>query len=165
MVQNLFEQIRIIFQKDGKLDKNWSSFMVNRFMSMCNIQEVRETAFWLDNYLFTFDKHDKEMLEILYRINIPKMRAPFIKYIKNTKDKEKDFKELIEIVQKYYHWTDKETEANKHLLSKIFGNKKEIVKILRFVGAESSLYRKLKVKAIKVEVKKVEMVDLTRWSK
>lgn len=165
MAQNLFAGIKTFCEKTGSIEPIWSPFIINRFFSMSFNKSVQNVAFKIDRYLFLLDKHDRELIKYIYLASIPKQKAPFIKYIKKASEKEKDNKEIIDIFQKYFNWTDNETAQNMKQILAVIEDKEQLEKLLRFVGADKSLYRKYKIKIVKKkEVVKPTSHSLARWS-
>lgn len=159
MAQTIFDQLKVFFEKTGKVDRTWSPFLMNRFFSMSWDFKTQQTAFRMNKFTFILGTDYKELLEAIYLINIPRMKTPFIKYIKKPSEKKDDNKELIEEFQKYFNWTDHETEINTPFIIQALENKEEVLQLLKFIGADETLYKKYKVK------KEVVPEGLLRWAK
>lgn len=138
------------YTKQGNLPSNWQPFLMNRFLSMN--PKMCKQSFDIDRFVFKF-YDDKEFMELLIDCSIPKhSRMPFNKYIKKPAEKALVYKPIIDMLQKKYHWTDREVGIQTPLLLLQFSNKDKLREILDYMGADMSLYKKLKVKVEKVKI-------------
>jgi len=166
---DLFNTIKTFTTKSGTIDKTWSPFIINRFFSMSNTLNLRDTAFKMNKYIFTLDKDHRDLLKTVYDININRQRAPWIKYLKKPSEKSENFKEIIDEFQTYFKWTVQERDTNALLLINQLKDKDTLFKVLNFIGASKVLYKKYGLlgrinKEEKVEPKK-QGVSLFNWSK
>jgi len=148
----LFKDLGVIFTKEGTLGKDWSPFMINRFLSFSFDHKVKDVAIRADKYIFWLDK---DFIEYIYYTGIPRApKAPFIKYIKKPGKTTDDLQPLVALIQKYYKWSDQETKRNYPAIIKSIENSDELGELLRFYNADESLYKKYHIDIKKPETKK-----------
>lgn len=156
----LFDDLRYIFTRTGELEKNWSPFMINRFLSFSFENEIKQVAINADKYVFALSKH---WIELIYSASItPRFKAPFIKYVKKPSKIKGNYEPIIELIQVYYNWTDKETIKNKDTIKTIIENN-DLSKLLRYYNADEKIYRKYKVKITKPKISKPKPPGLERY--
>jgi len=149
----LFKDIGVVFTKEGSLSKDWSPFMINRFLSFSFDHKVKDVAIQADKYIFWLNR---DFIEYIYFAGIPRTpKAPFIKYIKKPGKSTDDLVPLLELIQKYYKWTDYEAKRNREAVLKSIENSDELSELLRFYHADETLYKKYKVDIKKPEPSKV----------
>jgi len=156
---NLYEALKIIFTKKGELDKTWSPVIVNKFLSMSSIEDAKIISIELNNYVFWIHQ---DMLEKLYMNLIPKQRPPFIRYIKAQKEIEQEYDFILKEAQTYFHWTNNELKANKHIILKQLENKETLKRLLFFIGADMTILKKYN---ITIEKPKDPIRTLDSWMK
>lgn len=142
----LFDDLKTLFHKQTRLSDKPQWFILNRYLSMCQIPEVRDFSFKLDKYIMTKKGHkNSHIIETLVKVNIPTQRAPFIKYIRKPTEKAQEFDFIFKDLQNYFGWTNKELEAEKLILIELLKDKKELEKILKFIGADKKYFKKYKI--------------------
>lgn len=151
----LGKMLNRFYTKEGELPKEWQPFLMNRFLSFN--PRLRNEAFKIDRYIYKL-YFDKTFLKSLIDINIPKhSRMPFNKYIKKTKETEDKYDIILEAFQKKFHWTDKELKTNtKVLIMEVDKNPK---RILDYIGADLSVYKKFKIKVVPIKKKEKSLFE------
>ena len=153
MTRTLFDDLKSLFNKDGMLSKKPQWFILNRFLSMCHIRDVRDISFDLDKYVYQKKGHDNtHIIKAIIDVNIPQQRPPFIRYIKKPKEKAQEFDFIFKDLQHYFKWTDKELEAEKPILYELFQDKKTLEKVLKFIGADKKYFKKYKIEIVEPKV-------------
>ena len=129
----IFDTLGIFFTKKGSIDESWSSFMVNRFLSMD--EKYRKIAFLANNYYISDD-----IKSGIYWFFLPKLsKAPWIRYVKSKKEKESEFAEIFSLLQKYYEWSDAELEMYIPYYLELFQTEDNIIKHKEFLGIENNI--------------------------
>lgn len=73
----------------------------------------------------------------LMDVSIPKQKTPFVKYIPKPKAKKKtSYEHILNDLQKYYGWTDRERDLNRDVLYSLLKDKKYRKKVMNFVGSD-----------------------------
>lgn len=151
----LGKMLNRFYTKEGELPKDWQPFIMNRFLSFN--PRLRDEAFKIDRYVYKL-YNDKEFMKMLIDIAIPKhSRMPFNKYIKKTKDAEDKYDVILKSFQRKFHWTDRELRSNAPTLLKEID--KDVKKVLDYIGADMSVYKKFKIKVVPVVKKEKSLFD------
>jgi hypothetical protein len=138
---SLFEHINNV--KNSKRDwkilsesdrKTWSTYMVNRFLSM-NTDYI-DLVNALQKYTISMDNG---VVQKLYCELLPKDNR-FSKYIKGTSE-DKFSTELIDIVRKFYLCSSDEAIENIEMLQKV--NPQQLITILKKYGKDDKTIKKI----------------------
>jgi len=116
---------------------NGEPFILNRFLSFYpnNIDICEE----INKYTFLCSK---EIILTLMQCRIPKkVKTPFVKYIKEIKQKEGEYDFILRLVKKHYGWSEAELGRYKKLLLKMFEDKEVLREYFRFFGVEKKYYK------------------------
>ncbi len=133
------------FQQDWIKTSPASSVVVMKFLGMN--KELLPLCRKLDRY--TFKLENTSMLSLINSQMPKEPRAPFIKYIKSSKENAEEFLFILDKVQNYFNYSDKEFEGIKYLvLDEI---KKDMRYWFDFYGVDEKHYRKHKVELTKVK--------------
>ena len=136
----LYDNFKILFSKQGKLGKDFSPYITNKFFSFSS--QTLPMALKMNKYVFWLDK---DLLTNLFLTLTPTGRQPWFKYIKKSKE-EKD--EILYELQKIYHWTDKDRDSHKHLVVSLMKDKSTLTKTLRMIGADAKQFKQHKINMI-----------------
>lgn len=107
--RSLFDHIKNLFTKESAWDemsdtdkKNFSGYMINRFISMdMNFVEVV-------NYVQSYNLPPRELFEVYFDV-LPKQKGFFKKYIKGERQKTYN-PELINMLTRHYNLSELEIE-------------------------------------------------------
>jgi len=155
---NPFEDIKVLFTKNGELDKTTQPYILNRFLSF------NKSTFGISNklnkYIFWIDK---ELSISIMDCCIPKQRTPFFQYVKKQKNLiDEEFNFILTPMKKYFNWTEEEFKAMYPLLKVKFKDKDFLYKCMCFVGCGQHLFKKQGF-----EFKEKEVIEcqksLSRW--
>lgn len=151
----LGKMLNRFYTKEGNLPKDWQPFLMNRFLSFN--PRLRQESFTIDRYVYRL-YFDKTFLKSLFDVTIPKhSKMPFTKYIKKPTDKDDKYEVILRSFQRKFHWTEKELRSNTPTLIKEID--KDVKKVLDYIGADPSVYKKFKIKVTIVEKKEKSLFD------
>ena len=154
----LFDDLKVLFTKTGKIDDKIQPYIINRFLSFHGgtlgvARRLNRHIFWLD----------RDLILAVMDISIPKQRTPFFHYIKKQGelvDEEFDF--LLKPMIKYFHWTDKDYRTMYPLLKKLLRSKEFLYDAMCFFGSDESKFEKYNLKFKEKEA--IECQNLEKWS-
>jgi hypothetical protein len=143
MTASPFDDLRVLFTKQGTLSDRPAWFIINRSISMSGKHLGIATNM---NHVI-FKLQDKpELLKLIYNCIIPKQKMPWMNYIKKSKEEEGEYDFLLDSIQVYFHWTDREAKEMKPLLLQLLKNENKLRKMMSFIGAEKKQYDVLGMK-------------------
>lgn len=160
MVSPITVCLNHIYKKQGELPKEFSPFMINRFLSYNPNKKVQEMTRQFDRNSFI---SDKDFMGLVMYGTIPFQQVPWVNYIKTNKEKQKDIKPILQQLQKLFDWTDTELEENLPLILKEFENK-TIFQEFAIKTGDPEMIKKAGIKKVGV-IKKTNTskVNLSNW--